>query len=124
MPAFEEAISLIQEKSMTIESFTDTSILGSVEAASDGLMVMSIPFDKGWHVKVDNKEVKPQAVDDCLLSFELLKGSHKIELRFFPEKLFIGLMISLVSVLILIFLFIIKSGIMVSTIKHLKKGGK
>jgi len=122
IPAFEEAISLIRKKSMTIESFTDTSILGSVEAASDGLMVMSIPFDKGWHVKVDNQEVETQAVDDCLLSFELLKGSHKIELWFFPEKLFMGIMITLVSVLILIFLFIKKSGIMVSTIKHLRKG--
>ena len=85
---------------------------------------MSIPFDKGWHVKVDNVEVKTQAVDDSLLSFELLKGSHKIELWFFPEKLFMGLMITLVSALILIFLFVKKSGIMVSTIKHLRKGVK
>jgi uncharacterized membrane protein YfhO len=124
IPAFKEAISLIRKKSMTIENFTDTNVRGQVEASSDGLMVMSIPFDKGWHVKVDNQEVEPQAVDDCLLSFELLKGTHKIELWFFPEKLFIGLMITLVSVLILIFLFIKKPGIMFSTIKNLKKGVK
>ncbi|MBU3191374.1 YfhO family protein [Clostridium bowmanii] len=124
IPAFKEAIFLIRKKSMTIENFTDTSISGQVDATSDGLMVMSIPFDKGWHVKVDNHEVKPQAVDDCLLSFELLKGTHKIELWFFPEKLFMGLMITLVSVLILIFLFIKKPGIMFSTIKHLRRGGK
>jgi len=124
IPAFEEAISLIRKKSMAIENFTDTSIRGSLETASDGLMVMSIPFDKGWHVKVDNQEVKTQAVDNSLLSFELLKGSHKIQLWFFPEKLFMCLMITLVSVLILILLFIKKSGIMVTTIKHLRKGVK
>ncbi|MBK5242885.1 YfhO family protein [Clostridium sp.] len=124
IPAFKEAMSLIREKSMTIENFTDTSISGQVETASDGLMVMSIPFDKGWHVKVDNQEVEPQAVDDCLLSFELLKGSHKIELWFFPEKLFIGIMITLVSVIILIFLFIKKSGIMFSSIKNYRRGVK
>ena len=123
-PAFEQAMSLIHKKSMTIESFTDTSILGYVKAANDGLMVMSIPFDKGWHVKVDNREVKTQAMDDSLLSFELLKGSHKIEMWFFPEKLFMGLMITLVSALILILLFIKKLGIMASTIKHLRKGAK
>ncbi|MGH4139890.1 YfhO family protein [Clostridium sp.] len=124
IPAFKKAISLIRKKSMTIENFTDTSISGHVDAISDGLMVMSIPFDKGWHVKVDNQEVKTQAVDDCLLSFDLLKGSHKIELWFFPEKLFMGLMITLVSVLILLFVFIKKSDIMVPTIKHLRKGVK
>lgn len=124
IPAFEEAISLIRKKSMTIENFTDTSIRGHVDAASDGLMVMSIPFDKGWHVKVDNQEIKTQAVDNSLLSFELLRGSHKIELWFFPQKLFAGLMITLVSVLVLIFLFVKKSGITIPTIKHLRKGGK
>ena len=121
IPAFDQAISLIRKKSMTIENFTDTNIRGQVEAASDGLMVMSIPFDKGWHVKVDNQEVKTQAVDGCLLSFELLKGSHRVELWFFPEKLFMGLIITLLSLLTLIFLFIKKAGIMVSTNKHLRK---
>lgn len=124
VPAFEQAMSLIRKKSMIIESFTDTNILGSVKATNDGLMVMSIPFDKGWHVKVDNKEVKTQAMDDSLLSFELLKGSHKIELWFSPEKLSISLKITIVSLLILIYLFIKKSGIMATIIKHLRKGVK
>lgn len=122
IPAFEQAISLIRKKSMIIDNFTDTSIRGQVKAPSDGLMVMSIPFDKGWHVKVDDQEVKTQAVDDCLLSFELLKGSHKVELWFFPEKLFIGLIITLLSLLTLIFLYIKRAGIMVSTNKHRRKG--
>lgn len=123
-PAFEHAVSLIREKSMTVESFTDTHILGGIEARSDGLMVMSIPFDKGWHVKVDDQEVKTQAVDDFLLSFELSKGSHKIELRYFPEKLFMGIMITLISVLILMLLLIKKSDVKFSTIKRHKKGDK
>lgn len=122
LTAFEQAISLIRQKSMTIESFTDTSIRGVVEAESDGLMVMSIPFDKGWHVKVDGQKVKTQAVEDCLLSFELLKGSHKIQLWFFPEKLFMGVMITLASVIMLILLFLKKSGILVSIIKSFRKG--
>lgn len=116
-PAFENAISLIRKKSMTIESFTDTSIHGSVESASDGLMVMTIPYDKGWHVKIDDQEVKTQAIDNCLLSFELTKGSHKIEMWYFPEKFFIGLMITLASILILILLFIKKLDIRVFSIK-------
>lgn len=110
LPAFENAISLIREKSMAVESFTDTGIRGRVETANAGLMVMTVPYDKGWHVKVDNREADTLAVDNCLLGFELAEGSHKIELWFVPEKFFIGLMITLVSILILILLFIKKSG--------------
>lgn len=124
LTAFEQAISLIREKSMTIESFTDTSITGRVEQINDGLMVMSVPFDKGWHVRVDGQETETLAVDDCLLSFELPEGPHNIELRYYPEGLFEGIIITLASSLILVFLFIKKSGIMVSAIKFLRKGDK
>jgi uncharacterized membrane protein YfhO len=124
LPAFEHAISLIRQKSMAIESFTDTSILGRMKAASDGLMIMSIPFDKGWHVKVDDQEVKTLALDDSLLSFEISKGSHKIELRYFPDRLLMGIMITLVSFLLLILLLIKKTGTTSDTIKLLKKGDK
>jgi uncharacterized membrane protein YfhO len=119
LPAFEHAISIIREKSISIESFNDTNIRGSVEPESDGLMVMSIPFDKDWHVKVDDVEVKTQAVDDCLLSFELPKGSHVIELAYYPDKLSTGLMITLTSFLILIFLFIMKPWSIASAFKGL-----
>jgi uncharacterized membrane protein YfhO len=122
IPAFEQAVSLIREKSMVVEGFTDTSIRGQIKAPSDGLMVMSIPFDKGWKVKVDDQEVKTQAVDDCLLSFELSKGSHRVELVFFPDKFFMGIMITLLSFLMLTLLYIKKSGILVSANKYLRRG--
>ena len=56
--AFENAISLIKEKSMTVEGFTDTRILGHIEPSNDGLMVMTIPYNKGWHVKINNQKLK------------------------------------------------------------------
>lgn len=103
-PAFEKAMTTMKEKALAVESFSDTRMKGRVEAAAPGLMVMTIPYDTGWHVKVDGKEVKTQALDDCLLSFEVEKGSHKIELRFVPDKYVPGLVVTLVSVLILLLL--------------------
>jgi Predicted membrane protein len=105
-PAFEKAMALLSKNSMTIESFKDTDIRGSLKAEKDGVMVMSIPYDKGWHVMVDNKEVKTEALDNCLLSFDLSKGTHSIELRFLPDKFMIGFAITLVSLLILLSIFI------------------
>ena len=107
IPAFENAISIIREKAMTVEKITDTGIRGSVDAKNAGLMIMSVPYDKGWHVKVDGKIVETLAVDDCLLGFELTAGSHKIETWFVPEKFLIGLVITVVSLLILMILILI-----------------
>lgn len=99
--AFENAMSLIREKSMTVESFRDTYISGRIEAESTGLMVMSIPYDKDWLVSVDGRKVKIAAVDDCLLSFEVPEGAHKIELRYFPQEFYAGLVITIASVVML-----------------------
>ena len=107
-PAFENAISLIKKEAMTVENFTNTGIRGRVETVKPGMMIMTIPYDKGWHVKVDNKKVETQAIDNCLLGFELARGSHELELWFFPEKLLTGLIITPASILILILLFFFK----------------
>ena len=104
LPAFEKAIGLIKEKSMTVESFTDTSVIGRIEAASADLMVMSIPYDKGWRVWVDGRKAETQAIGDFLLCFEISAGPHRIELRFVPEKFYLGLSITLISAIILLLL--------------------
>lgn len=106
-PVFEKAVSAIRKKSINVESFKGTNIKGSINADSDGIMVMSIPYDKGWHVKVDNREVKTQAIDNCLLSFDLEKGQHTVELWFIPDKFYIGLVITLASILLLVLILAI-----------------
>jgi uncharacterized membrane protein YfhO len=62
---------------------------------------MSIPYDKDWLVSVDGRKVKTAAVDDCLLSFEVPEGAHKIELRYFPQEFYAGLVITIASVVML-----------------------
>jgi uncharacterized membrane protein YfhO len=102
--AFEKGISEIRKNQLEIESFSDTSIRGTVDSEYDGMMVMSIPYDKGWNVTVDGKKVETTAVDESLLSFEVPEGSHDIKLTFFTDKLAEGIGITAVSALILIFL--------------------
>jgi len=99
-PVFKDAMEIISKKSMNVESYNSTGIHGSVDSEADGIMVMTIPYDKGWSVEVDNHKVETIAIDDCLLGFALTKGSHKIDLKFVPDKSLIGLMISAVSILV------------------------
>jgi uncharacterized membrane protein YfhO len=124
LAAFEKAIALVRDNSMTVESFTATNIKGQVSAEEDGLMVMSIPYDKGWQVIIDNKKAVTQEIDECLLSFELPKGTHSLELRFFPDKLLEGIVVSIASFIILIGLLTRRFGISFSISKVIKKGDK
>ena len=106
LEAFEEGISEIRKNQLEIESFSDTSIRGTVNSDHDGMMVMSIPYDKGWNVTVDGKKVETTSVDESLLSFEVSEGIHDIRLTFFTDKLAEGIGITAISASIMIFLII------------------
>lgn len=100
--AFKDAISLIKEKSLIIDKFAENRILGKIESEEKGTMVMTIPYNKGWHAKVNGQKVETWAVDDCLLAFDLPSGSNNIDLKFMPEGYFSGIIVTITSILLFI----------------------
>lgn len=103
---FDEAIYLIKKKSMNVTSFSDNRISGTVAAEEDSLMFMTIPFDPGWNVRIDGKKAEARALDEGFLCFDLPAGEHKIELIFIPDKMDVGLIITLASIAALILLYL------------------
>jgi uncharacterized membrane protein YfhO len=102
LPEFEKAMEILGKSAFEIESFDNTRIKGIIKSEENGLLIMTIPYDKGWHVKVDGREVETQAFDDGLLSIEISEGKHDVELWYVPEYFLIGLMVTLASILILV----------------------
>jgi len=68
---------------------------------------MTIPYDKGWSVEVDDEKVKTIAFDDALLSFEISQGYHEIKLKFVTQKFPYSLTISIFSLIVLLYLFVV-----------------
>ena len=67
---FVEGYNKLNSGALNIESFTDTEITGTLNAAEDSIIYTSIPYDKGWKVTVDGKEVSENdivAIGDALL---------------------------------------------------------
>lgn len=71
---------------------------------NDSLAFTTIPYDKGWKVYVDGKEVKIKKVNISFIGFDLDKGSHHVELRFWPVGLTLGIWTSVISIIALIML--------------------
>ena len=49
---------ILNQNTFNIEHFEDTNIKGTISVDEDGLFFTSIPYDKGWHLKIDGKEVE------------------------------------------------------------------
>ena len=72
-------------------------------------VVLSIPYEDDWRVKVDGDKVKPVKVMDALMAVKVPVGEHEIELRYIPYGIIYGLPISLVCLLITV-IYVIKFG--------------
>ncbi|MCI8514362.1 MAG: YfhO family protein [Lachnospiraceae bacterium] len=100
--AYQKAMNKLAEQSLVVDRYDDTSLAGHVTAREDGCLLVTIPFEEGWTVKVDGSEVEPQSWMDAYFAIPLKAGSHSIEFSFVPAGLAIGAKISFGSLLLLI----------------------
>jgi uncharacterized membrane protein YfhO len=105
MDAFTKGYEILKNQRLHIEKAKDTYLKGSVNNENDGMMFMSIPYEKGWKIYVDGKATKASAVaKDALIGFYVPKGDHTIELRYVPYGFVPGLLISIFSLLMLLWI--------------------
>lgn len=74
------------------------TISGTVNAKNDGYFNLSIPYDKGFKVKVDGKEVDYEKVNKAFIGFKIDKGNHKIEIEYEAPNALLGKVVSLFGI--------------------------
>ncbi len=103
---FEKAYCAVADEQLRIKRFKDTDILGSVEAKRDGIMFLSIPYEKGWSVYIDGKKAETFKLLQAVLGVRVSAGRHDIELKYTPEGFPLGVTISLLSFVLFVFCII------------------
>jgi uncharacterized membrane protein YfhO len=96
---FEETISDRQAEAMTITSFSQTHITGSVTIeAEDEILLTTIPYSEGWEVTIDGATAETTTALNGLLAVPISAGKHTIALTYRTPYLMTGLSISGVSI--------------------------
>ena len=94
--------------SLHISKFGQNYIKGEINTDKNKILFFSIPYDRGWKIKVDGNNVNPMMINIGFIGVPVEKGSHQIELSYTPLYFYTGAAISLIAVIIFIFLIIIK----------------
>jgi len=90
-----------QLQGLKVTHWDDRHIQGTVSITDDSTWMMtSIPYEKGWTVRVDGQVVKTIKVWDSLLAFAVTPGEHTVEITYIPEGFMAGLLISILSICI------------------------
>ena len=91
----------LKNNQLELTKFSNTNIKGTVTATKDkNMLFLSIPYEKGWDVKVDGKKVKTYPLYGTFIGVKLKPGKHTIECTYHLSGIKIGIIVSIISLIL------------------------
>ena len=107
---FENAVKEIKNtrSQYFIEKMKDGYIKINANINENEILMTTIPYEMGWKLKINGKQGKIEKIADVFIGIRPEKGTNIIELKYETPGLKIGIFISLVTLIILVFIKIYK----------------
>jgi uncharacterized membrane protein YfhO len=106
---YSEDIKALSRDALQISAHGQNKIKGKINITKDKMLFFSIPFDKGWNIEIDGKNVKTIMVNIGFIGVPVEKGLHDVELSFTPVYFYQSVVISLIAVAFFIWLIVFKT---------------
>lgn len=97
-PLFQETIKLLQKEQLNY-TINQNMLQGTINT-DGGLLMITIPYEKGINVYLDNQKVKPDIALDTFIAIPLNKGNHTIQIQYRQPGLILGSSVSIITILI------------------------
>ena len=78
------------------------------KAKKNQKLYLSVPFDNGWKIYLNGKEVSPGLVGECMYSVSLCEGNNNIKMVYKCKGLVLGTIVSIISIILIILLCFIQ----------------
>ena len=105
----------LSTRGVKIAEFREGDAELDIDIGEGEILLLSIPYDKGWNVYDGNEKVDAQPAIRGLTAIKLHPGRHVIRLKYVPEGYISGLIISLLSWIVFILM------VLVNYFKHHEK---
>lgn len=99
----------VTKVSVDTEKTKGDVIEGSVMVQNDGYFVTSIPYDEGFTIYDNGKEVKYEKVNKSFLGFKIRKGDHTIKIVYKAPYMTAGKGMSIVGLGLFIILIVVEN---------------
>jgi len=90
----QEITSVIQKQDVEITQAEDGYVSAQISAPEDQLLLTTIPYEKGWTLRIDGAVTPIAAYQGALVSVPVTAGSHTITLTFTPPGMWAGIAVS------------------------------
>ena len=99
-----ETINELKKNEFNITKYNkDNHIEGNINVNNDkNVLLLTIPYDKGWNIYVDDNKVNYDICFDSFICLDLDKGKHNIKMNYVPSGFIVGLIISSLAFIVTI----------------------
>ena len=97
-----EKLKQVKQKSWHVKKINNRHLTGKININNDDqIFATTIPYSKGWQVKIDGKKVPAFKLQNTFIGTNISKGNHTVSMKFTPPYLYTGLLITILSLLLL-----------------------
>ena len=83
-------------------------INGKIQVKENGYFSMSVPYDEGFTIYMDNKKIKHEIVNTSFIGFEIEKGNHEIKIIYDSPWLKEGKILSAVGIIMFLSVIVVE----------------
>lgn len=101
LPSQKDSEKLYQSKLILNKEKTQGNVIaGDISVKKDGYLITTIPYDKGFEIRIDGRNVKIEKVNTAFLGCKAGKGKHKAEIIYHAPGAKAGKAVSVLGVLL------------------------
>ncbi|WP_057740540.1 YfhO family protein [Limosilactobacillus secaliphilus] len=101
--SFNKCKRILQRSPLHVTSWHENRLSGWINVKhNQQLLMTTIPYNSGWHVKIDGQAVTGQKVLNTFLAVPITPGKHQVSFTFWPPLLTLGLTVSALTLAALI----------------------
>ncbi len=97
-----------EDTDITINAYDSSRIVLTIQSKKDAIIASSEILDDGWEIEINGKKSSFYNVSDGFRGFKVSRGNNHVIMRYSQPYLTIGIIVSSVTAVILLFAFILK----------------
>lgn len=95
----------LQAHSWQVKKINNRHLTGKINVnGPNQIFATTVPYSKGWKVQIDDRTVPTFKLQSTFVGANITKGQHTVTMKFTPPGLYLGMMISFVSLSLLCWL--------------------
>ena len=99
----------LNEETFNVTYIKKNKLKGNIDVSGKKKkLLITIPYQKGWKIKVDGKKVNYYKMYDIFIGIDLKKGKHSIEMQYYDHNIVIGEVVSILTLIGIVCYFFVK----------------